>query len=48
VGKNNAPPIGALVLNATVAIRWADSKDFQLGFAGLNDSLQLGGSLGFV
>jgi hypothetical protein len=48
VGEGDAPPINELVLNATAAISWADSKDFQLGFAGLNDSLQLGGNLGFV
>ncbi|MEM5428787.1 TULIP family P47-like protein [Cupriavidus oxalaticus] len=45
VGNNDAPSIDALVLDSTASITWPDSKDFQLGNACLNDSLQLGGTL---
>ena len=48
VGRADAPPINDLVLNATAAIRWADSRDFKLGFVGLNGSLQFGGNPQFV
>ncbi len=44
-GKDDAPSINSLVLDSTAAITWPDSKDFQLGNADLNDSLQLGGVL---
>lgn len=45
VNQDNAPSIDSLVLNSTAAIAWPDSKDFKLGSAGLNESLQLGGAL---
>jgi hypothetical protein len=44
VEKNKAPAIDSLVLNSTASIAWSDSKDFLLGTACLNDSLQLGGT----
>ena len=46
-GKDDAPAINALVLNCTIPITWPDSKDFLLGSAGLNESLQLGGTPSF-
>lgn len=39
------PPLDLLVLNLTDPIVWTDSKDFKLTSAGLNDSLQLAGTL---
>jgi hypothetical protein len=48
VGKDDAPAINSLVLDATVPIVWRDSKDFRLDNACLNDSLQLGGALRFA
>lgn len=44
-GKDDAPAIGALVLDSTAAIVWPDSKDFTLTSACLSSSLQMGGSL---
>lgn len=41
---DDAPPVDLLVLNATQPIIWPNSKDFHLTSAGLNDSLQLGGT----
>ncbi|MDH5773383.1 MAG: TULIP family P47-like protein [Nitrospirota bacterium] len=48
VGNGDAPAIGDLVLNASAAIIWPDSKDFALTTAGLNSSLQLGGNPSFA
>ena len=47
-GKNDAPAIDRLVVNATSPIVWADSGDFHLGLAQLSDSLQLGGTPQFI
>lgn len=47
-GKNDAPAISSLVVNATSPIVWADSGDFHLGSAQLSDSLQLGGTPQFA
>lgn len=44
-GKDNAPTIGAMVLDSTAAIVWPDSKDFTLTSACLSSSLQMSGSL---
>jgi hypothetical protein len=43
VGQNDGPAIDSLVLNASAAITWPDSKGFKLAYAGLNDSLVLAG-----
>ena len=47
-GKNDAPAIDSLVVNATSPIVWADPGDFHLGSAQLSDSLQLGGTPQFA
>ncbi len=41
---DDAPAVDLLVMNATQPIQWPDSTTFRLNFAGLNDSLQLGGT----
>ena len=47
VAKNDAPSMDLLVLNSTDPIKWSDSKDFDLNYASLNESLQLGGDASF-
>lgn len=47
IDKNVAPSIDLLSFNATNPITWSGSSAFQLDFAGLNGSLQLGGNPGF-
>ena len=47
VAKNDAPSMDLLVLNSTDPIKWSDSKDFNLNYASLNESLQLGGDASF-
>ncbi len=47
LGTNDAPSLSLLAFNATDTIIWADQKDFPLTFAGLNESLQLGGTPDF-
>lgn len=44
-GTDDAPPIDALLINATDPIRWPTSNGFTLNWAGLNVSLQLEGVL---
>lgn len=46
--SNDSPSLALLVSNATSPIRWPGGKDFRLTWAGLNDSLQLGGEPGFA
>jgi hypothetical protein len=48
VQQDAAPSIDLLALNVSHPVTWPDSKDFKLTFASLNDSLQIGGHLGFV
>ena len=48
VGQNDGPAIDKLVLNASAAITWPDSKDFKLTHAELNDSLVLAGDPQFA
>ncbi|MGE0143691.1 MAG: TULIP family P47-like protein [Planctomycetota bacterium] len=45
--SNDSPSIALLVLNSTDPIRWPGGSDFRLTWAGLNESLQLGGDPGF-
>ena len=40
--------IALLVSNSTNPIRWPGGSDFQLTYASMNDSLQLGGNPGFA
>jgi hypothetical protein len=42
-----APAITSMILDTTAPIVWADSTDFKLTSAGLNDSLQLAGTWTF-
>lgn len=44
-GTDDAPPIDALIINATDPIRWPTYSGFTLDWAGLNVSLQLEGTL---
>lgn len=43
-GQDRAPAISMLALNSTDPIVWSGSAAFQLDYAGLNESLQLGGT----
>lgn len=44
VGTDDAPPMTLLVFNSVDPLQWADQQDFTLTSAGLNLSLQLGGT----
>jgi len=48
VNTDRSPSIDALVLNATQPITWPGANKFALQVAGLNESLQLGGTLHFA
>lgn len=44
IGTDDAPSMDLLVLNSTDPVVWTDSGDFSLTWAGLSDSLQMGGN----
>ena len=46
--SNESPSLALLVSNSTNPIQWPGGADFRLTWAGMNDSLQLGGNPGFV
>lgn len=46
--SNNSPSLALLVSNSTAPIRWPGGADFKLSWAGMSDSLQLGGNPGFA
>ena len=46
--SDTSPSLALLVANATDPIRWQGGSDFVLTWAGMNDSLQLGGNPGFT
>lgn len=46
--SNDSPSIALLVANSTAPIRWPGGSDFRLTWAGMNESLQLGGDPGFA
>jgi hypothetical protein len=48
VNTDTSPSIDLLLINAVAPIKWTASSDFNLTYASLNVSLQLGGNPGFI
>jgi hypothetical protein len=46
--SNDSPSLALLVSNSTDPIQWPGGSAFVLTWAGMNDSLQLGGNPGFA
>lgn len=46
--SNDSPSLALLTLNCTSPTCWPGGNTFKLTFAGMNDSLQLGGNPGFI